>query len=263
MPLFQRKKPLSNTVAAPAAPLPPLETTVNHHYHSSRIGVIFSAFCVIVAAVILAWFGLVFLAEQAGARQPEFEVARCLVGLAAVGVILAALGLAAKFFLNDFYRHREAMEQMHLQALEKRARLAQGIAPQAAAGMPDEDKRKYRAVMLAMDTAYQSVDEKGKLRTKNEPWSRRSVGALTLLGEAKPIGEDTELAKWVKPWLLGKNIILDDRRVNLEQYPDLNAVETALIAEFGRPILLYRPGQNEAGMSGHYIDKGAGSESWG
>jgi hypothetical protein len=256
---FQKK--LTNTAAAP--PLPPPETTVNHHYYNSRTGLIFSLFVVGVAAAALFWLALVFLAERAGARQPETDVARCLLGLFLICLLLVAFAAAGRFFLNDFYRHSQTMEQIRLQAVEKRARLAQSIAPHAAAGMAEENKRRYRAVVMAMARAYQMIDEAGKLRTRQEPWSKSGVGSLTIIGEPKPIGEDSNLAKWVKPYLLEKGVLLDDRTVDLARFPDVASVEALLVADLGRPIMLYRPGKNQAGMSGHYIEQGSGKESWG
>lgn len=253
---------LRNTAVATKPPLlPPPQTTINHNHKSPVVSMIFAFFTVGVISVYLFWYALLYLAEQAGARNPEFEVARCLFGLVFLILFLALVGLAARFFLNDYYTHRETMEDMRLRANERLNTTLQAIPATTAPVLTSEDKRRYRAVVVTMSHAYQMIDDDGKLRSKAEPWSRRQVGSYTLLGEAKAIGEDTDLAKWVKPFLLERGVLLDDRTVNLDRFPDLNHVHALLVAEFGRQVMMTTPGQG-IGMSSQYIDPGSGDVSW-
>lgn len=261
MPLFHKRSRLDNTVATPVPP-PPQETII-HNYAPSRWLDILAWFLVVVVSVFLAWEALVYLVGQAGYNRPEQAAANGLGGLVAALVVLGSVFVLVKFIAAGYWAHRERMEEIHLQALEKRARLAQAISPQLAPGMTEEDKRRYRAVMMAMARAYREIDEKGRLRTKSEPWSKRGVGDMVLLGEGKKVGEDSDLARWVKPFLLERNVLLDDRTVNLARFPDLVSVETALVAEFGRPIMLFKPGDGNGAMNSHYVEKGTHQSSWG
>lgn len=257
---FFRRKRLAN-VAAPIAPPMPLETTVNHYYSSSRLGTIFALFLVVVCAAVLGWYAAVFLAGQVGAARPERAVAYCIMGLSGLLTFLGGLGVFAKFVLRDFMSHRERMAEKYIQLEQARTRAVQLIPPTTQARMTRDESRKYQAVKVVMDRAYQIVDDKGKLSgSKKEPWSRREVGALTLLNEREPIGENSRLASWIKSYLLDRNILASDRQVNVVDFPNLAAVEAQLVKDFGPPILF---SAGDAGMSTHYITRGNGRESWG
>lgn len=232
-------KPTRSRLDSQAAAGFPAETTNVNHYHTpSYAGLVFSGFTVVVLTVVLGWLALVFLFDQAGSRRAAADAAACVMGLGIIAGVIGAVGLTARLILNDLLAHRERMGEMLLEVERVRSRAVQAIPPATGAVMIDQDKRKYRAAVMVMSRGFQSVDERGRLLTKGEPWSKRSVGGLILLGETKPIGEDTDLAKGVKPFLLERGILRDDRTVNLAKFPDLASVEADLINCFSRGVML-------------------------
>lgn len=257
-----RKRSLGNT-AALATPAPTTEPTptVNHYYSPSYTGLVFVAFLVLAGIVILGWYGLVFLFEQAGANNPAYSAANCLIGVGAILGLIFILSLAAKYFLNDFYIHREQMMDRRVELERARMQAVQFIPPVTRERMTHEESRKYLAVKVVMSNAYLEVDEQGKLKGKVEPWSRREVGRIRLMNELEEIGENTLLASWVKRYLLKNRILISDRQVNLTDFPNLAAVEAQLVKDFGPPII-YQAGSS-GGMSTHYIDPATGKSSWG
>jgi hypothetical protein len=226
-------------VAVPP-PAIPRETVIHNHNSSSNAPVFLVLFGIACLTVVFGWYGGVFLLAQAGLAQPERQLANGLIFVVGLLVVLAIATLVARAFLRDVLEARVEIERLRTQAEQARQNQAQQISPLAAARMTREQSRLYMAVKLAMSRAYQSIDEQGNLQTRAEPWSRRSVGELRLLNESKALGEQSNVANAVKPWLLRAGILVDDRTVNLADYPNLNAVDLALLADFGPPVL-YRP----------------------
>jgi hypothetical protein len=166
--------------------------------------------------------------------------------------------------IMDYMGHRERMAGKLIELEQARSRTAQLIPAMTQARMTREEARKYQAVKAAMDKAFHGkIDDKGKVIGKTEPWSRRQVGALTLLNERLPIGEDSNLAGWVKTYLLDRKILLSDRQVNVAEFPNLATVEAQLVKDFGPPIIYNAAGNDgNLGMSSHFIERGTGRESW-
>lgn len=262
MPLFRRRMDNAIAVAGSGMPSPAAEgaTNVHHHYAPSRVGTLFTMFVIGIVSLFLGWHAALYLADQMGYARPQQTVIQCLIGVAIVVGVLVFSAALVRFVLNDYWLHRQVMEQKRIELEQVRVRIAQLAPPATAARMTREEARQYQAVKLVMDRAYQVVDETGKLRTKLQPWSRREVGRLRLLNEPAPIGENTKLAAWVAPYLLDKRILSSDRQINLTDFPTLAAVEAQLVTDFGPPIIY---NANSAGMSSHYIEKGSSSlESW-
>ena len=245
-------------------PLPPQETTVNHYYSSSRVGTILALFVVAMVTAVLMWHALVFLAGQVGVARPNQAAAYCLLGSGIVLGLLGGGGIVLKLVVRDFLLHRERMAGKMVELEQARSRTAQLIPATTQARMTREEARKYQAIKMAMDKAFRGkVDERGKVIGKTEPWSRRQVGAMTLLNERQPIGEDTSLAAWVKTYLLDRKILLNDRQVNVTEFPNLATVEAQLVKDFGPPIVYNSQGSDgDLGMSSHFIERGTGRESW-
>lgn len=234
--MFKRK--VSNESPAPAFPV--RETTI-HHHQPNRAGTIFSLFTVAVASVILLYWGLVYLLATAGITNPQAQLAAGLLWLLGLGLLGWIGWLIGDRVLGQILQTRLELARLQLEAEERRLSIAQQIPPQTAARMTEEETRKYQAVKMVMAQAYRGkIDDDGKLLGKIEPWSRRSVGRLRLLNEATSIGENTSLASFVKTYLLDKQILLDDRTVNLARFPNLASVEAQLVTDFGPPIL-YNP----------------------
>lgn len=255
---FRRRK-LDNATLAPPAPI---ETTIYHNYSSSRIGTILALFTVAVASAILFWHGLVFVLAEVGFNEPDWAAAVCLLSMAALFTLLTALGVAARYVLKDFFAHRERMADKLVKLKEAEYKSVQLIPASTQARMTREEGRQYLAVKMVMARAFDEIDDKGNLIGKLEPWSRRQVGLMRLINEKEDIGENSNLAKWVKTYLLSRHILLNERRVNRDDFPNIATVEAQLVKDFGSPINYYGANDN-AGMSTHYLDKGTGRESWG
>lgn len=232
--MFRRKTKVKQTAAPPPIPR---ETVIHNHNSSSNWPVFLTLFAIVCLSMVFGWHAGVFLLTQAGIQQPERSLANGLIFVAGLLLLLAIAALIARAFLRDVLEARVEIERLRTQAKEAERNRVQQIPPLAASRMTREQSRLYMAVKLAMSRAYDSIDEAGNLQTRSEPWSRRSVGELRLLNESKPLGEQSNVANAVKPWLLRRGVLKDDRTVDVENFPNLNAVDLALIEEFGPPVL--------------------------
>lgn len=262
MPLFRRRK-LGNIAASPEMPMiRPIENTITHNYSSSRFWTIIAIFVVIVASAFLGWHGLVFVLGQAGAQRPATAAAFCLIGAGILVSILTGLGVFARYILSGWFTHRETMAEKFIRLEEARYKSVQLIPATTNARMTREESRKYLTVKMVMARAYEQIDDDGKLTGSGEPWSRRNVGLIKLINEREEIGEHSNIAKWVKPYLIERGVLASDRKINLANFPNLTSVETQLVKDFGTPIV-YSSNDDGAGMSGNYIERGSKRESWG
>lgn len=260
--MYPFRRRMDNAVALAGNAMPAAEGPTNvthHHYAPSRVGTLFTLFVIAVISLVLGWNAALYLADQMGYTRPQQAVIQCLIGLAVIAGGLIFSAALVRFVLNDYWTHRQVMEQKRIELEQVRVRIAQLAPPVTAARMTREEARQYQTVKTVMLRAYEVVDEAGRLRTKLQPWSRREVGRLRLLNEPTPIGENTKLAAWVASYLLEKRILLSDRQINLADYPTLSAVEVQLVTDFGPPIVY---SANGSGMSSHYIEKGTSRESW-
>ena len=223
-----------NNVAA----VTPQITEVHNHNVSSRSGMVFTWFLVAILSVILIWYAAVFVLGRAGFKQPEEVLAQALFFfITGMVFLMGGLWIVNHFIMTPILSHKQVMAEIMRQYEIDRLKVAQQLPPEAASRMTAEDRRFVSLVKMVMAGAYENrLDQEGNLiRGRSEPWSRRSVGELTLYGEQKPIGE-TVLAGRVKPWLMEQGILIDDRKVDRVTFPDLIEVEAALIREFGQPI---------------------------
>lgn len=250
MKVFMRK-----VKSAVTMDLPPPQTTINNPGVPWGT-IIFSIGASTIIFLFLSWQAMIFLLDRAGAYQPDKVLAS---GLLNTGrwllVLLIIIGISivfGRFIVNEalgFLRYRlDTQLEIH----KLRAQAAQQLPPTTSNRMTSEQKRKYRTIIMVMERAFQMIDETGKLQTRTEPWSRRSVGRLQLYNEDTPIGENTNLATEIKPWLLEKGILLSDSQMNIEEFPSLAAIQTILTDEFG-PTINFRNGKGS--MSGQYIGK--------
>jgi hypothetical protein len=217
---------------------------------------------VIVLAVFVLPFVLKFfvvdLYDAIGSTYPDREAASLILGFFKVVFLFALVSggtwVFSRFILTPYFEHSERLKDKDAQIAEANARFVQKQLPaQAQARMLSEDVRFYRAVMMAMDKAFQWCDEDGNLMTRNEPWSRRTVGRFTLLNETDPIGENSTLATRVKDWLLDNEVLVNDRKFDRDTFDDLDAIHNLLVSELGAlPI----------SVNSHARDRGDGSQTF-
>ena len=260
----QSTKNLKNAAASTLPPLPPHQTYVTHQY-PGRGGTILSSAAAIITGLVFFWFALAHIFESAGFQNGEATLAWFVIILIAAIVILTVLGLIARWLAKDYYAYRVTMADKRLDMLSGQARVAQLLPPTTAASMNYDEWRKFMAVKAVMDRAFHHgfIDEQGNLLTPALPWSTRQVGALQLPGERKPIGKDSSLASWMQGYLIDRQILLDERTVNITRFPNLASVEAQLVKDFGQPINMAGQGDDPTiGMSTHYLTKGGQGGSW-
>lgn len=244
----------------------PTRMTINNP-GTPWMSIIFGALATVIVLVIFAWLSLVFLLGHAGFYRPERALA---AGLLDIGLWLAIISLVfaisfavGRYLLGQIFDYFRYRLDTQLEIHKLKMQTAQQLPATTANRMNREEWRKHQAIMMVMSRALDGMlDETGKLQTRTEPWSRRSVGLMRLTNEQEEIGGNSKLAMWVKPWLIGRGILLSDTQLNLawfgEADPNLPAIQEALVDEFGPEINF---GSGGAPMSGNYIEKG-GKESW-
>lgn len=233
----------TNETTFPPPQSSPRSTTINNQ-PVNYAAIILVAVIAIILFVFFAWHALVFLADQAGSHYPEREVAKVLLTSLGGIIILLIIGLLANCVLGNIlgqlFDFKKEMAQKELEKEIARSQTAQLLPPQVEARALNEDKRRAMAILNAMHKGFERIDERGKLPGKVQPWARRQVGAFVLYGEREPIGEHTSLASFVKTYLLDKRILLDERTINLQQFPDLVAVRMQVERDFGEPIIIHQ-----------------------
>ncbi len=247
-----------NSTAATTFTTPPPRQTINEA-RTPWEAIILLSFACGVLLLVLAWYIAVFLLDTAGYPQPDKMLAEGLINLAILALIVYLAGLVGKWFVGEWLDYKRDKLEVKVKIAEIKYSFDHRLPATVAAATTNEKQRLYHATIDVMERGYKQIDENGKLMGRIQPWSRRSVGRLQLINEADPIGEGTKLAGNVARYLLEQKILLNDTTINIEQFPNLNAVKICLDNDLGQPIYL---SGNGSGMSGNYIKKG-GEESWG
>ena len=217
-------------------PQPPPGPTHIHNHTPGASGEIWAKILGAIVLVILAWFALVFLADQAGVRRPTEVVAQGLFWAGGLAFAAWLLNHIIGDHLDRWYDHREAIEEQRTNQMRYRQLLAGSMATDSRA-LGDE-KRLAALIYLVMHDAYDYLARNRKFRGTWRPWSRRSAGdyVLMVLGEETPVGE--EFGSRVRPFLATAGIITPDDQVNQKHFPDLGSVQRVLY----QPVLA-NPGQ--------------------
>jgi len=215
---------------------PPPGPTHIHNHTPGQAGEVWARLTGGIAVVVLAWFGLIFLAGQAGVDRPTEVVAQGIFWVGGILAMIWLLGRALGEHLDRWYAHREAIEEQRTNQMRYRQLLA-GSAATDSRRLGDE-KRLAALVYLVMLDAYDYLARNRKFRGVWRPWSRRSAGAYTLisLGETSPVGE--EFGARARPVLANAGIITEDDQIDQKHFPDIASVQRVIF----QPVLA-NPGQ--------------------
>ena len=231
------KRQQFNTVAAGAIPLPPPPSNVVNHYHQpSRAGTIITLSGVAIGLLIFGWFALVFLAEQAGIKQPERVVAN---GLFWVGVIIFAglvFVLAARLILNDIFEHGERMKDKEIQL--RRVALLDAQTTIDPSRYNEADFELARVVLACMMVAYGWQEKNGRAEFNGRwrPWSLRSAMET---GATIGVKLTQDRANSISGWLYEHGVITSpDNGQITKDFPNLSSVRAMLDNEYGKPIIV-------------------------
>lgn len=188
---------------------------------------------IIVVAVILfalLWMiehWLVRLIANLGFRYPDTVFAMLIWSI--------ILGLPATLLINKLLhgwanaRHRRRMdlEQVRLDHLTQMHLLQQSAVADSRA-LQQDDKDLVALVTAIMTDVY----VEGEFTSQGlKPWARRNAGSFVLTGHSESVGEGSTLVREAVRWLRKNRVILGEpgkERVNLEQYPNLAAIQRKL-----------------------------------
>jgi len=219
------RKQMKNTAATTFAAPPPRQTINEARTPWETLLILVAV--IIGLAIILAWYGFVFLLDRAGYSQPDKVLAESLITFVVLIPVVVLLAWAGGWLIGQWLDYQRLKVEAGVQIAEIQYSAAQQLPPTTAERMTSEDKRKYKLIMAVMTRTFSVIDEAGNIRGSGEPYSRRRAGALVLMNERTHVG--STLGGWVRPWLLDHKILLDDRTVNIAEFPNLTAVQTALI----------------------------------
>lgn len=216
----QRKK--LNNVAASALPAPPRPVTPPPA-PTAWDKIIWSVVGAVIILAVAGWWGMIFVLDAAGYQHPEKALADMVLSLVLAAIIVPIGLLAGRWILalicglvRDVVRE-VAQTKVKLKRIEYNA--AHALPAHVATRMTSEQRRLFDAVIEVMQLAYKCINEDGRLMTHRQSWSRRSVGAIVLPGEQKAIGEGSALASQVAPLLAELGVLVDERTVNVRDFP--------------------------------------------
>jgi len=228
---------MRNTTGA-AIPAPAPRQTI--HQHGTNwplillVGVISAAL-----AMWLFWAFLAFLFWMMDFSEPGQQAAATVFWLLVVAIVAIFAYIIGGYFIGKWFDGKIELQREINYGLRNQALTAQ-------AGVTDsrqisEDARLCKLVMLVMFNAYQFYAQFGEFSANDpRPWSRRSVAALTIAGEQKPVGETIINGK-VKRLLVAEDVIIDEQ-INVADFPTLDFVREMLERKFTMPVKFYGAG---------------------
>lgn len=225
------KKRAETSTQAPPGP------THIHNHTPGAAGEVWARVLAAVVLIVLAWFALVFLADQAGVYRPAEFVAQGLFWLGGLAAIAWLLNHMLGDHLDRWYAHRETIEEQRTNQLRYRQLMINSAVVDSR--RLGDDKRLAALIYQVMMDAYNQLPRNGKFRKTERPWSRRMAGAQKLisLGEDSPVGET--FGARVRPALLRAGIVDGETdQINLKHFPDIGSVQRVLY----QPVLA-NPGQ--------------------
>ena len=247
------KNAAAGTIPQPA---PPRQTTINHQ--AAPWGeILIIGFCILILVIVLGWRGLVFLFDEAGYQRPSEAVADMILVL-----ILAALVLPVAILIGRHVVAKicELGRDVAREFMRTQVKLAQirhnadhALLPQSATRMNEQDRQFSHVVIEVMRRAYKCIDEHGRLMTYYQPWSSRQAGTIIPPGKTKEIGRGN-LANRVAPFLLEHNVLVDERTINVRDYPPdtgVARIRELLEEKFGPAIQI----SGGVGMTNPYVQR--------
>lgn len=225
--MFRRKMKNTAAVAIPQ-PQPMPEPAIIHNHGTPWPAIIVTAFVCGVVALPVAWWILTFLFEQIGYREPGPVVAQGLVW----GILLLIILAVLKWFLTDFYAHRERVKELEVER-SHHLMLASGMSGQPASEY-GKNARKAAIIKAVMAQVYQDFRDTGELYAPGgeRPWSKRKAHGFPIPNA--PAVSKAE-AEQVRGWLLEMQMISDhatNSQPNFRRYPDFAAAVAAVDARY-------------------------------
>lgn len=216
--------------------LPPPSSTVHHHARSYGADIFAGFLCGVGLLIVIIWL-IYFFGAEMGVKNPIGEVGRFFVNLIQLGLGMWGLfffgGKVLKPILATWKEVQLSKQeaQIQLERIKQQQAQAQPIGNSRSFG---PDVRKALIIQTVMNNAYNFIEKEDRNFTYRDrwPWARRQIVGMVIDG--KPITE-LEAGK-VSGWLQGLGIIKEDQ-VNLEQYPDMNAINRRLRQEYDMPII--------------------------
>ena len=233
MGIFGRRKPAEE----PDATTSPRETKI-YNYAPSWASPIFAIGVVVVALVLLAWWAMVYILEEAGVRDPSQALARGLLWALGIVVLLVGLSWFGAGLLDKYFAYRLEQRDKDLLLLEKRleamryqTQMQQSQAVDRRA-LSEDERRFLRLVEAVLFDAYDHVARHGEFGVSDSrPWARRNAGAIKLTNETDSVGET--MGARVGEWLRdpSRELIIGAKgreQLNLRRYPDLASAQRVL-----------------------------------
>jgi len=229
-----RSRKMRNAATTAIQPQAPRQTI--HQHGTNWPLIILVSVLSIPLALFLVWAFLTFLFYEMEFEKPGYQSSLVVFGL----LCLAVLGIVSReiigYIISKWFDGRLELQQLINDHQRSQQLLAQTGVP--ASRPTSEETRLGKLIMLVMWHAYDHYSRFGEYGANDaKPWSRRSVAALTIAGESKPVGETIINGK-VKRFLERENVIASDK-INIDDYPNLDSVRDLLERRFNVPIKFY------------------------
>lgn len=237
--MFGRKRNIQNaaTIELPGAGR---IQNVTYDNRANWWPVVFLALVLLIFAPLLVWwFGVgLFRAGGLADTQAEKAMANAIKSGVVILFVCGMLSVMARIFLNQFFLHRERMEEYRLNALqvtleaERHRQLTAQAQPAISGRVSEEDSRWSQLIVAVMFKAYDYYATNGEYKGVARPWSRRNALSIPLRDGSTPTEAE---AGRVRGWLEEAGIVKNDQ-VNIDRYPDLNAVQEYLNRLYDIPV---------------------------
>lgn len=213
--------------------------TVNQH-EASRAGETLATGALILAGAFILWHVSIYVLSEMGFRKPVSTLGwgafYLLVILAIVWLPAKALEKMVGMGLAAWKEGKQIESETRIQIQRLQLQLAQST-PIGTTRTLENDGRKADIIQAILAQAYDFIETHERNFTHNDakPWTWNTAKGQEVNGKAITEAE----ARQIKYWLQQMDFV-DGDQVNLERYPDMNAVNKYLRMTFELPIV-YKP----------------------
>lgn len=249
-----KKKQMNNAAAGMMPPPSPVGPQVVYTRQPHPGGLFLIRFLCAVALAPLAWWGGVFVFEQAGFKKPEQALAELLILVLIVLPLLVGVAWGVSKLLDQIHAHRQAMAQIELEA-RRYSSLTAGAPALPDGRLTDEEKRLFENLCVVMEQAYRDLAQSGPYGSNDKrPWSKRSV--LSMPAPPRHGRMPDNQATKIREWLVEYGVVIGDPQsdqINTLVYPTWQDFRALVEEQFNMAVKVNPPaGHSPTPLSGRY-----------